>query len=140
MREELTNSYVIWMFLFPSPRRALASLASDVWNTEDTNMVRVMNRSPTDRDFLLWMISVLATLDYTKGTSRDGCSQFLCSHRATLQWLALMVFVVTLSLVILFSDRLYRLFGLGAVGMYWVVLRGVACFTFVYGLWKYAVL
>jgi hypothetical protein len=55
-------------------------------------------------------------------------------------WLALMVFVVTLSLVILFSDRLYRLFGLGAVGIYWVLLIGMACFTFVYGLWKYAVL
>jgi hypothetical protein len=55
-------------------------------------------------------------------------------------WLALLVFVVTLSLVILFSDSLYRLFGLWAVGIYWVVLIGMAVFTFVYGLWKYSVL
>lgn len=55
-------------------------------------------------------------------------------------WFALVAFVVSLALIILFSDRLYRSFGIGAVGIYWVVLVVMVCFVFVYAMWKYTVL
>jgi hypothetical protein len=50
------------------------------------------------------------------------------------------VMVVSLVLVMLFSTRLYKLFGLAAVGIYWVLLIGMSSFVFFYGLWKYTIL
>jgi len=45
-----------------------------------------------------------------------------------------------MALIMLFSDRFYRAFGLVAVGIYWVILVVMVCFVFVYAMWKYTVL
>jgi len=55
-------------------------------------------------------------------------------------WISFIAMIAFLSLIVVFSDRLYKSFGMGAVAIYWVVLVIMACITFVYGLWKYAVL
>ncbi|MGD0037946.1 MAG: hypothetical protein ABSC53_11720 [Bacteroidota bacterium] len=55
-------------------------------------------------------------------------------------WFVFFAFVVFMALIMLFSDRFYRAFGLVAVGIYWVILVVMVCFVFVYAMWKYTVL
>ena len=55
-------------------------------------------------------------------------------------WFSLAGMMVTMGLIVLFSNRFYRSFGIRAVAIYWVVLIIMLCFVFIYAMWKYAVL
>ncbi|MCX6122693.1 MAG: hypothetical protein NTX44_13870 [Ignavibacteriales bacterium] len=45
-----------------------------------------------------------------------------------------------MALIILFSNHLRQVFGMGAVAIYWIVLVIMVFSLFVYGMWKFSVL
>ena len=55
-------------------------------------------------------------------------------------WYCMAATVVFVVLLVLFSYRLYRSIGIGAVAIYWITLVIILSITFIYGMWKYAVL
>jgi uncharacterized membrane protein YphA (DoxX/SURF4 family) len=55
-------------------------------------------------------------------------------------WYVLVVMVIVMALIILFSNHLRQVFGMGAVAIYWIVLVIMTLFLFVYGAWKFSVL
>jgi hypothetical protein len=94
-----------------------------------------------------WLRNSFSLQGVTLAQSFKG--QLRCQHCGVLLrnvrygnqlWFSLAAMVVSMGLIVLFSDRFYRSFGIRAVAIYWVVLIIMVCFVFIYAMWKYAVL
>ena len=53
---------------------------------------------------------------------------------------SLMLFVFALILIVAFSDRIFKAYGIYVLAVYWLILVFAASFFFVYFTWKYSVL
>lgn len=77
-----------------------------------------------------------------KGQLRcQQCGTLLRNKKYSKQmWYLLVAMVVVMALIILFSNHLRQVFGMGAVAIYWIVLVIMVFSLFVYGMWKFSVL
>lgn len=53
---------------------------------------------------------------------------------------SMVLFISALLLVMAFSDRIFRSFGVAGLAVYWIIIVISASYTFVYYSWKYSVL
>jgi hypothetical protein len=94
-----------------------------------------------------WMRNSFSLQDVTFVQSLKGqlrcqqCGALLRNKKYSKQmWYFLIAMVVVMTLIIMFSDHLRRVFGMGAVAIYWIALVLMVFSLFVYGMWKFAVL
>ena len=94
-----------------------------------------------------WLRNSLSLQGVTLVQSFKG--QLRCQHCGVLLrnvkygkqlWFSLAAMAVSTGLIVLFSDRFYRSFGIRTVAIYWVVLIIMVIIVCIYGMWKYAVL
>ncbi|MFZ4622325.1 MAG: hypothetical protein ACOYNS_17315 [Bacteroidota bacterium] len=89
--------------------------------------------------FSLQNVSLLQSLE---GYLRcQHCGTLLRNIRFTIMIRnSAVLFLIALILIVVYSDRIFRAFGIYALAVYWLILVFAASYFFVYFTWKYSVL